>query len=200
MVAPRSFLHHGLRIGFAHRGAITSRGRPSDNDIDLFLDRSLQVGRGIPGGSMVVIGEWSPVTDIVSEVSLSNEVFDMIFKIMAFLYVMSILSMETVVSSFVTPFGVILATSDPPSNAKTVMELDIVIEELARLSFTCVRILVRVGQEEAEKLGTGRSVYSGMCPGWVTRECVSDQPYPTLTFANVLGKADVQAIRVPTPL
>ncbi|RWW68595.1 hypothetical protein BHE74_00023878 [Ensete ventricosum] len=67
---------------------------------------SAMVGRGIPGGSMVVIGEWSPVTDIVSEVSLSNEVFDMIFKIMAFLYVMSILSMETVVSSFVTPFGV----------------------------------------------------------------------------------------------
>ncbi|RRT52627.1 hypothetical protein B296_00020391 [Ensete ventricosum] len=105
-VVPRSFFHRGSRIGFACRGAIASRSKPVDNDIDLFLDRSLRVGQGIPGESTVVIGEWSLVSDIAPKMSMPNEVFELVFEVMAFLRVMFVLSVEATISSFVTHFGV----------------------------------------------------------------------------------------------
>ncbi|RWV90840.1 hypothetical protein GW17_00046921 [Ensete ventricosum] len=76
---------------------------PADNNIDLFLDGSLGVRRGILGGSTVIIGEWLLVSDIPTEVSLPNEVFDLVFEVVAFLRIMSVLSMEMKVSSFVMP-------------------------------------------------------------------------------------------------
>ncbi|RWW63237.1 hypothetical protein BHE74_00029599 [Ensete ventricosum] len=103
---PQSFLHRGSCIGFACRGVVGSRSRLVDNDIDLFLDGSLQEGRGIPGRSTVVVGEWSLVSNIASEMSLPNEVFDLVFEVVAFLRFMSMLSVEATVSSFLMPFGV----------------------------------------------------------------------------------------------
>ncbi|RWW56769.1 hypothetical protein BHE74_00036489 [Ensete ventricosum] len=104
-VVSLSFLHRESHVGFACRGAVASRSMPADIDIDLFLDGSLLVGGGILGGSMVVIGEWSLVSNIVPKMSLLNEVFDLVFKVVAFLHVMSVLSVEAIVSSFVMPFG-----------------------------------------------------------------------------------------------
>ncbi|RWV82511.1 hypothetical protein GW17_00055988 [Ensete ventricosum] len=86
--------------------AVASRSGLADNDIDLFLDGSLRVGRGIPGESTVILGEWSLVSDIALEISLSNEVFTLVFEVVAFLHIMSVLSVEVIISSFVTPFWV----------------------------------------------------------------------------------------------
>ncbi|RZS20022.1 hypothetical protein BHM03_00052456 [Ensete ventricosum] len=46
MVMFRSLLHCGSRIGFARRGAVTSKSRPTDNNIDLFLYGPLQARLG----------------------------------------------------------------------------------------------------------------------------------------------------------
>ncbi|RRT62248.1 hypothetical protein B296_00032763 [Ensete ventricosum] len=105
-VASQSFLHRGSCVGFACRGAVASRSGLADNDIDLFLDGSLRVGRGIPRESTVILGEWSLVSDIALEMSLPNEVFTLVFEVVAFLHVMSMLSVEVIISSFVTPFQV----------------------------------------------------------------------------------------------
>ncbi|RZS00927.1 hypothetical protein BHM03_00030712 [Ensete ventricosum] len=96
----------GFEIGLIQTGAVASRSGLADNDIDLFLDGSLRVGRGIPGESTVILGEWSLVSDIALEMSLSNEVFTLVFEVVAFLHIMSVLSVEVIISSFVTPFWV----------------------------------------------------------------------------------------------
>ncbi|RWW73425.1 hypothetical protein BHE74_00018707 [Ensete ventricosum] len=86
-----SLLHCGSCVGFVRRGAITSKSRLVNNNMDLFLNGSLRVGRGIPGGSMVIDRKWSLVLDIPTEVSLPNEVYNLIFEVVAFLRIMYVL-------------------------------------------------------------------------------------------------------------
>ncbi|RRT35754.1 hypothetical protein B296_00059173 [Ensete ventricosum] len=97
-----SSFHRGLRESFAHRGAIAPRNRFANGDIDLFLDGSLRVGRRIPGGS--TFRRCSLVSDIPTKMSMRNEVFNLVFEVVALICIMSMLSVETIVFSFVVPF------------------------------------------------------------------------------------------------
>ncbi|RRT52281.1 hypothetical protein B296_00029167 [Ensete ventricosum] len=54
---------------------------------------------------MSTLRSWSLVSDITIKVSLPNEVLNMIFEVVSFLGVMSILLMEAIISSFVPPLG-----------------------------------------------------------------------------------------------
>ncbi|RZR94116.1 hypothetical protein BHM03_00022743 [Ensete ventricosum] len=42
-----------LCIGLARRGAVTARGWPSEDDVDLFLDRTFGLGRRVSRGSAI---------------------------------------------------------------------------------------------------------------------------------------------------
>ncbi|RWV86584.1 hypothetical protein GW17_00051514 [Ensete ventricosum] len=96
-----SLLHCGSCVGFVRRGAITSKSRLVNNNMDLFLNGSLRVGRGIPGGSMVIDRKWSLVLDIPTEVSLPNEVHNLVFEVVAFFRIISSLSVEKRLRSLV---------------------------------------------------------------------------------------------------
>ncbi|RWW33641.1 hypothetical protein GW17_00001636 [Ensete ventricosum] len=54
---------------------------------------------------MSTLRSWSLVSDITFEVSLPNEVLNMIFEVVSFLSVMSILLMEAIISSLVPSLG-----------------------------------------------------------------------------------------------
>ncbi|RWW48512.1 hypothetical protein BHE74_00045408 [Ensete ventricosum] len=58
----------------------------------------------------------------------------------------------------------VLATSGPPSSAKNVMELYVMVEESARLGSAHVRKLVYVDWEEARKLWRGQVGLLGNVP------------------------------------
>ncbi|RZS27804.1 hypothetical protein BHM03_00061331 [Ensete ventricosum] len=103
-IASRSFFDCGWYVCLSSQGAITSRRGSAHDNINLFFNEPLQVGRGIPGGS--TFGKWSLVSDIPTEVSLPNEVFDLVFEVMTFLHIMFVLSVEMIVFSFITSFGV----------------------------------------------------------------------------------------------
>ncbi|RWW06172.1 hypothetical protein GW17_00030516, partial [Ensete ventricosum] len=75
-----------------------------DNDVDLFLDGSLRAGQIIPSGS--TFWRCSLVSYISTEMSISNEVFNLVLEVVALLRIVSVLSVETIVSSFVVPFRV----------------------------------------------------------------------------------------------
>ncbi|RRT86168.1 hypothetical protein B296_00003424 [Ensete ventricosum] len=53
----------------------------------------------------MVVREWLLVSDIAPKMSQPNEVFDMVFEVVAFLRVMFVLSVEAALSSFVMSFG-----------------------------------------------------------------------------------------------
>ncbi|RZS01511.1 hypothetical protein BHM03_00031388 [Ensete ventricosum] len=93
------------RISFSCRGAVTARSWPAEDDIDLLLDRAFGLGDESRGGrpsgredySWTYRRRWPRAPD---------EVFNLVLQVMAFLGLMSVLSVKAVVPSFVMPLGV----------------------------------------------------------------------------------------------
>ncbi|RZS01732.1 hypothetical protein BHM03_00031645 [Ensete ventricosum] len=97
MVASRSLFHYSPRICSARRVSVASRSKSSHKNINLFFYGFLWAGRRIPG--MLALGSWSLVPDITIEVSLPNEVFNLVSEVVTLIGVMSMLSMEAIVYS-----------------------------------------------------------------------------------------------------
>ncbi|RWW24107.1 hypothetical protein GW17_00011623 [Ensete ventricosum] len=66
---------------------------------------------------MSTFGKWSLVPNITTKVSLPNEIFNMVFEVVAFLGVMPVLLMETTISSLVSPLGMCLDWIERPEGA-----------------------------------------------------------------------------------
>ncbi|RRT31621.1 hypothetical protein B296_00049596 [Ensete ventricosum] len=62
-------------ISLVRRGDIIARGWPSEDDVDLLLDRTFGSGRRVPRGS--AIGERELVADIPTQVSAPDDVFNL---------------------------------------------------------------------------------------------------------------------------
>ncbi|RZR96560.1 hypothetical protein BHM03_00025586 [Ensete ventricosum] len=94
------------RISFTRRGDVAARGRPPDDDVDLFLNRPLWSGRWVSRGP--TIGERRLVTNIATQMPVPDEVFNLTLQVRTFLRVVAMFPMETTIPSFVTSFRVCL--------------------------------------------------------------------------------------------
>ncbi|RZR72690.1 hypothetical protein BHM03_00015893 [Ensete ventricosum] len=99
--APRPLLDYGPGIGLARRGAISSRNRSTDYDVNLSFDWVIWARSPIP--FWLPIGVVSLFLDIMAEVFLADQIFDLGFEVSAILSVIVVFTMETTISSLV-PF------------------------------------------------------------------------------------------------
>ncbi|RRT74107.1 hypothetical protein B296_00032689 [Ensete ventricosum] len=101
--APRPLLDYGPSIGLAHRGAVSTRSRSIDYDINLSFDWVGWVRLSVSLQSPV--GVVSSPLDIMIEVSLADQVFDLVLYVPTLLSVVAVFMMETTISAPVPFLG-----------------------------------------------------------------------------------------------
>ncbi|RRT76843.1 hypothetical protein B296_00029565 [Ensete ventricosum] len=99
------FCNGGSCVGFSCHGAAASRSRATDDDVNLLLDRSLWPGRGSPFSVLVLIGRDTLISDVLTKMALSDEILNLVLQVMAFLHVVVIFSVETIISPLITSLG-----------------------------------------------------------------------------------------------
>ncbi|RRT39585.1 hypothetical protein B296_00033025 [Ensete ventricosum] len=101
-IAARPLCNGESRVGFSCQGAIASRSRAADDDINLLLDRSLWLRQGSPFSVSVLIRRRLLVSDVPTKLALPDEVFDLVLQVMTFLRVVAVFLVETIISPIVT--------------------------------------------------------------------------------------------------
>ncbi|RRT84256.1 hypothetical protein B296_00015069 [Ensete ventricosum] len=97
-------LEAGLRFSLhpVIEESVSFGGGLANDDIDLLLERSLQVRRGVLGITAFRGFVQSP--DIATKVLLTNEVLNLVPKVVTLLGVMTVVTMEAIVSCFIPHF------------------------------------------------------------------------------------------------
>ncbi|RWW64590.1 hypothetical protein BHE74_00028163 [Ensete ventricosum] len=100
---PRHLLDRGPSVGLTCRGAVSTRRGSTDYDVDLTFDRV--------GKALWMISLQPPVwmvhspLDIMTEVSLADQVLDLVLQVLALFGVMAVFTMEMIIYAPVPFFG-----------------------------------------------------------------------------------------------